>query len=69
LTQVLGSKARNKEDTLKDAGEIIPLQEGVEAVGNDAELKEIYDTESQMISVAATHAKDNLLLTSVAPAA
>lgn len=48
--------------------EIIPLQERMETVGDDADLKEVYDTERQLPYVACTRARDHLLVTSVAPA-
>ncbi len=48
--------------------EIIPLQERIEAVGDDADLQEIYDTERQLLYVACTRARDALLVTSVEPA-
>jgi type III restriction enzyme len=48
--------------------EIIPLQERIETVGDDADLKEVYDTERHLLYVACTRARDNLLVTSVEPA-
>ena len=48
--------------------EIIPLQERIETVGDDADLKEVYDTERQLLYVACTRARDHLLVTSVEPA-
>jgi superfamily I DNA/RNA helicase/mRNA-degrading endonuclease RelE of RelBE toxin-antitoxin system len=48
--------------------EIIPSQERIETVGDDADLQEIYDTERQLLYVACTRARDNLLVTSVRPA-
>lgn len=48
--------------------EVIPLQDRIEAVGDDADLKEIYDTERQLLYVACTRARDHLLVTSVEPA-
>jgi superfamily I DNA/RNA helicase len=47
--------------------EVIPLQERIEAVGDDADLQEIYDTERQLLYVACTRARDQLLVTGVAP--
>lgn len=47
--------------------EIIPLQERIELVADDADLQEIYDTERQLLYVACTRARDNLLITSVDP--
>jgi mRNA-degrading endonuclease RelE of RelBE toxin-antitoxin system len=48
--------------------EIIPLQERIETVGDDADLQEVYDTERHLLNVACTRARDHLLVTSVEPA-
>jgi mRNA-degrading endonuclease RelE of RelBE toxin-antitoxin system len=48
--------------------EIIPLQERIEAVGDDADLQEVYDTERQLLYVACTRARDYLLVSGVVPA-
>jgi superfamily I DNA/RNA helicase len=48
--------------------EIIPLQERIEAVADDADLEEVYNTERHLLYVACTRARDHLLVTSVAPA-
>lgn len=48
--------------------EVIPLQERIETVGDDADLKEVYDTERHLLYVACTRARDRLLVTSVDPA-
>ena len=48
--------------------EVIPLQERIETVADDAELKEVYDTERHLLYVACTRARDHLMITSVAPA-
>ena len=48
--------------------EIIPLQERIETVGDDADLQEVYDTERHLLYVACTRARDHLLITSVEPA-
>jgi mRNA-degrading endonuclease RelE of RelBE toxin-antitoxin system len=47
--------------------EIIPLQERIETVGDDADLQEVYDTERHLLYVACTRARDHLLITGVAP--
>jgi hypothetical protein len=47
--------------------EIIPLQERIETVGDDADLQEAYDTERHLLYVACTRARDHLLVTSVKP--
>jgi superfamily I DNA/RNA helicase len=48
--------------------EVIPLQERIETVGDDADLQEVYDTERHLLYVACTRARDLLLVTSVEPA-
>jgi mRNA-degrading endonuclease RelE of RelBE toxin-antitoxin system len=48
--------------------EIIPLQERIETVGDDADLQDVYDTERQLLYVACTRARDHLLVTGVEPA-
>lgn len=48
--------------------EVIPLQERIETVTDDADLQEVYDTERHLLYVACTRARDYLLVTSVAPA-
>jgi superfamily I DNA/RNA helicase len=47
--------------------EIVPLQERIEAVGDDADLQEVYDTERHLLYVACTRARDHLLVTGVNP--
>ena len=47
--------------------EIIPLQERMESVADDADLEEVYDTERHLLYVACTRARDRLLVTSVEP--
>jgi superfamily I DNA/RNA helicase len=48
--------------------EVIPLQEWIPTVGDDADLKEVYETERHLLYVACTRARDQLLVTGVAPA-
>jgi len=48
--------------------EILPLQERIETVGDDADLQEVYDTERHLLYVACTRARDHLLITAVEPA-
>ncbi len=48
--------------------EIIPLQERIETVGDDADLQEVYDTERHLLYVACTRARDHLLVTGIEPA-
>ena len=47
--------------------EIIPLQERIETVGDDADLKEVYETERHLLYVACTRARNYLLVTGVEP--
>ncbi|MBT3011742.1 MAG: UvrD-helicase domain-containing protein [Candidatus Thiodiazotropha sp. (ex Lucina pensylvanica)] len=44
--------------------EIIPSQERIEAVADNADLEEVYDTERHLLYVACTRARDRLLVTS-----
>jgi mRNA-degrading endonuclease RelE of RelBE toxin-antitoxin system len=48
--------------------EVIPSQERIEVVGDDADLQEIYDTERYLLYVACTRARDHLLVSGVEPA-
>jgi superfamily I DNA/RNA helicase len=48
--------------------EVVPLQERIETVGDDADLHEVYDTERHLLYVACTRARDHLLVTGVEPA-
>lgn len=48
--------------------DVIPLQERIETVGDESDLMEVYDTERQLLYVACTRARDQLLVTSVDPA-
>lgn len=47
--------------------EVIPLQKRIETVADDADLREVYDTERHLLYVACTRARDHLLVTGVAP--
>jgi hypothetical protein len=44
--------------------EVIPLQERIETVADDADLEEVYNTERHLLYVACTRARDYLLVTS-----
>lgn len=44
--------------------EVIPSQERIEAVADDADLEEVYNTERHLLYVACTRARDHLLVTS-----
>ena len=48
--------------------EVIPLQERIETIVDDADLEEVYNTERHLLYVACTRARDQLLVTSVEPA-
>lgn len=47
--------------------EVIPLQERIETVGDEADLKEVYESERHLLYVACTRARDLLLVTGVHP--
>lgn len=47
--------------------EVIPLQERIETVGDEADLQEVYETERHLLYVACTRARDHLLISGVAP--
>lgn len=47
--------------------EIIPSQERIETVGDDADLQEVYETERHLLYVACTRARDDLLVSGVSP--
>lgn len=48
--------------------EIIPLQARIEAIADDTDMEEVYNTERHLLYVACTRARDHLLVTSVEPA-
>jgi superfamily I DNA/RNA helicase len=48
--------------------EIIPSQEWIETVADDADLEEVYDSERHLLYVACTRARDHLFVTGVNPA-
>ena len=47
---------------------IVPLQSRLAAVGDHADLSEIYETERHLLYVACTRARDSLIITAVEPA-
>ena len=47
--------------------EVIPSQQRIEEVGDDADLEDVYETERHLLYVASTRARDELLVTGVAP--
>jgi UvrD-like helicase C-terminal domain/AAA domain len=48
--------------------EVIPLQERIEAVADESDLEDVYNTERHLLYVACTRARDHLSVTSVKPA-
>ncbi len=48
--------------------EVIPQQERIETISDEADLEEVYNTERHLLYVACTRARDALLVTSVDPA-
>ncbi|WP_439544000.1 3'-5' exonuclease [Hyphomicrobium sp.] len=48
--------------------DILPLQERVETVADEAELDEVFETERHLFYVACTRARDQLLVSGVSPA-
>jgi superfamily I DNA/RNA helicase len=48
--------------------EVLPMQERIEAIADDADLEEVYNTERHLLYVACTRARDRLLVTGVEPA-
>jgi len=48
--------------------EVIPLQDRIEAITDNADLEEVYNTERHLLYVACTRARDTLIVTSVEPA-
>lgn len=47
--------------------EVIPQQERIETVGDNADLKEVYETERQLLYVACTRARDHLMVSALEP--
>ncbi len=48
--------------------EVVPLQDRIESVADDADLEEVYNTERHLLYVAGTRARDHLFVTGVEPA-
>ena len=46
---------------------ILPLEERIEAVTDESDLEEVYNTERHLLYVACTRARDRLLVTGVTP--
>ena len=47
--------------------EVAPLQDRIEAVSDDSDLEEVYNTERHLLYVACTRSRDHLLVTGVDP--
>lgn len=47
--------------------EVLPLQERIDTVTEEAELDEVFETERHLLYVACTRARDHLLITGVRP--
>jgi len=47
--------------------DIVPLQARIEAVADEADLEEVYNTERHLLYVACTRARDHLLVSGVRP--
>ena len=47
--------------------EVIPSQQRIETVTEEADLEEVYNSERQLLYVACTRARDFLLVTGVKP--
>lgn len=48
--------------------EVLPLQERIEAVSDESDLDEVYNTERHLLYVACTRARDQLLVSGLNPA-
>jgi ATP-dependent exoDNAse (exonuclease V) beta subunit len=48
--------------------EVLPLQERITAVADDADLEEVYNTERHLLYVACTRARDFLMVSATVPA-
>ena len=47
--------------------EVLPQQERIEAIADDADLEEVYNTERHLLYVACTRARDRLIVSGVSP--
>lgn len=47
--------------------EVVPLQERIESITDNADLEEVYNTERHLLYVACTRARDQLLVSGVEP--
>jgi superfamily I DNA/RNA helicase len=47
--------------------EVIPLQERIESISDEADLEEVYTTERHLLYVACTRPREELLISAVEP--
>jgi superfamily I DNA/RNA helicase/mRNA-degrading endonuclease RelE of RelBE toxin-antitoxin system len=47
--------------------DVIPLQSRIESAGDDSDLREVYETERQLLYVACTRAREFLMISAVIP--
>ena len=47
--------------------DVLPLEERLTTIGDEADLEEVYNTERHLLYVACTRARDELLVTGVNP--
>lgn len=47
--------------------DVIPLKDRIEVIGDDADLEEAYTSERNLLYVACTRARDQLLVSGVKP--
>ena len=47
--------------------DVIPQSDRIEAVADDSDLEEVYNTERHLLYVARTRARDHLLVTGITP--
>lgn len=47
--------------------EVVPLQQRIESVSDEADLEEVYNTERHLLYVACTRARDKLWVSGVSP--
>ncbi len=47
--------------------EVLPLQARIEAVADESDLEDVYNTERHLLYVACTRARDDLLVTGLEP--
>lgn len=47
--------------------DVIPLEQRLESIADDADLEEVYNTERHLLYVACTRARDRLMVTGIAP--